>query len=128
MKYEDIWLTLKMNPLLSKQENVIIIEFQKPVSIALINIFNYTKNPERGVKEIEIFLDNYLIYSGHLNSPKMQPLSSIFFNMFQKQNNVMTCPIDFNEDENIEMVNEGIIEKKRKVFSAMGRPFTGKFD
>jgi len=36
--------------------------------------------------------------------------------------------VDFNEDENIQMVNEGFIEKKRKIFSEMGRPFTGKFD
>lgn len=117
-----------MNPILSRKENVVVIEFEKPVSIALINIFNYTKDPERGVKEIEIFLDNYLIYSGHLNSPKMQPLSSIFFSRFQRANEIQTCPVEFNEDENIEMVNEGFIEKKRKVFSEMGRPFTGKFD
>jgi len=79
-----------MNSLLNSRENVILIEFQKPVSIALINIYNYLKNPERGVKEIEIYLDNYLIYSGHLNNPKMQPLSSIFFSKFVRPCEVKT--------------------------------------
>ena len=50
-----------------------MIEFEKPISISVINIFNYLKNPERAVNEIEIYLDNYLIYSGHLNNPKDNP-------------------------------------------------------
>lgn len=46
-----------------------MIEFERPISIALINIYNYLKDPLRGTKELEIFLDNYLVYSGHLNNP-----------------------------------------------------------
>lgn len=69
-----------------------------------------------------------MIYSGHLNNPKLEPLSSIFFSKFVKPVEVKTCSVEFNEDENIQLVNEELVEKKRKVFSEMGRPFTGKFD
>lgn len=74
-----------------------MIEFEKPISIALINIYNYTKTPERGVKEIEIYLDNYLIYSGHLNNPKNFSLSSIIFSRFMNHANVKKIPIDCND-------------------------------
>jgi hypothetical protein len=38
------------------------MEYNKPNRIAGINFYNYIKTPERGVREIEIFLDNYLLY------------------------------------------------------------------
>jgi protein JBTS26 len=61
----SIWLT----PLLSDVEriekgrpNIIILDYTKSSKISGINFYNYTKTPERGVREIEIYLDNYLLY------------------------------------------------------------------
>lgn len=36
--------------------------FEKPVIISAIEMWNYSKSPLRGVKEIEIYLDDKLIY------------------------------------------------------------------
>ena len=84
ISYEDIFLTFFVNPLAGIDKNVILIEFEKPITIALINIYNYIKDPSRGTSEIEIFLDNCLIYSGNLNHPEHNPLSSIIFSPFVK--------------------------------------------
>lgn len=84
IQYVDIWLTFYLNPFINKERNIILIEFEKPISIVLINIYNYLKDFRRATKEIEIFLDNYLIYSGHLNHPQTSPLSSILFGSFSK--------------------------------------------
>lgn len=61
----NIWLA----PLLSDVEkiekgrsNLIIMDYAKGNKIGGINFYNYTKTPERGVREIEIYLDNYLLY------------------------------------------------------------------
>ena len=48
--YQDIWLTFKKNPLVDSGTNIVLVEFEKPILLSLINIFNYTKDPERGVK------------------------------------------------------------------------------
>lgn len=45
--------------------------------ISLINIWNYVKTANRGVREIDIFLDEHLVYCGNLNNPKEEPLTSV---------------------------------------------------
>lgn len=42
--------------------NTIYLTFDRPVTISAISFWNYTKNPERGVKEIAIGLDEHIIY------------------------------------------------------------------
>ena len=46
----------------NKEKNVIYISFLTPVVISNINFWNYTKTLKRGVKDIEIYLDENLIY------------------------------------------------------------------
>lgn len=64
---------------MEKEKNIILIEFDQPQNISVINFYNYTKDSSRAVKEAEIFLDNNLVYSGNLNDPDDFPLSSIIF-------------------------------------------------
>ena len=82
----DIWLTAftKNDKLLDK--NIIVVEFTNPISIGLINIWNYSRTPQRAVKEIDIYLDGSIIYSGWLNDVNERLISSIMFSdVFLKQ-------------------------------------------
>jgi hypothetical protein len=63
----DMWLapflTERRDGLLYKTKtNEIIITFDKPVIISCINFWNYTKTPSRGAREIEIHVDDLIIY------------------------------------------------------------------
>ena len=42
--------------------NEIHINFKKLTKISYIDIWNYAKTPQRGVQEIEIYFDGYLLY------------------------------------------------------------------
>jgi len=46
--------------------NEIIITFDKPKIISCIKFWNYSKTPSRGVREVEIFCDDLVIYRGYL--------------------------------------------------------------
>lgn len=52
------------NPKESFQErvNTLYISFDRPITISAISFWNYTKNPERGAKEIAISLGEHIIY------------------------------------------------------------------
>jgi protein JBTS26 len=67
-----MWLAPLINPQIeSKREedknyqteyNTIFMIFDYPVIISAINFWNYTKTPKRGVRELEIQIDDLLIY------------------------------------------------------------------
>ena len=76
-KYKHIWLAPLILYKIEESKNIISIEFQDPVVFSLINIYNYKKTPSRGVREIDIFCDDNLIYSGYLNHPDNDLVTSI---------------------------------------------------
>jgi hypothetical protein len=47
--------------------NQIFLFFDKPIVISAIKFWNYSKTPSRGCFEIEISIDEVLIYKGYLN-------------------------------------------------------------
>ena len=77
--YKDIWLSPLLLYKIESQKNTIWIEFNDPIVINLVNIWNYTKSLHRSVKEMEILIDGKMIYSGILNSPQFNNLTSIIF-------------------------------------------------
>ena len=42
--------------------NSLILSFDKPLMLSCINLWNYSKAPSRGAKEIEIYCDDCIIY------------------------------------------------------------------
>lgn len=44
------------------KNNTILVSFDKPIIISSMNLWNYSKNSNRGAKEIEIHLDELLLY------------------------------------------------------------------
>lgn len=46
--------------------NQIFLVFEEPIIISAINIWNYTKTPTRGVREMQIFIDDLLIFQGFI--------------------------------------------------------------
>ena len=41
--------------------------FDEPVTISIIKIWNYSKTPSRGAKEIELYIDDVLVFKGSLH-------------------------------------------------------------
>lgn len=69
---KDIWLAPYINPRikgdsnLGRESNRIFIDFCKPETISCIRFWNYTKTPARGVREIEIYIDDHIVFTGIL--------------------------------------------------------------
>lgn len=52
--------------------NIVVLVFPTAVTVSKVIFWNYHKNPERGVCELEMMLDDNLIYSGYLKKATPQ--------------------------------------------------------
>ncbi|EGZ19357.1 hypothetical protein PHYSODRAFT_492147 [Phytophthora sojae] len=62
----DAWLASLASSLGTQQGNIVYIGFDTPVVLSMIKFWNYSKTPERGVKCVDIYLDDMHLFSGSL--------------------------------------------------------------
>jgi hypothetical protein len=46
--------------------NSLFVVFDEPVALSVVKLWNYAKSPRRGVKELSLFLDSMIIFSGQI--------------------------------------------------------------
>lgn len=66
------WLAPLAHSLDPGMENELVLTFDHPVTISMIRMWNYSKNPARGVSDVELWLDGTLVYSGGLQRSNAQ--------------------------------------------------------
>ena len=47
--------------------NYVRVFFERPVAISRIRLWNYRKNPRRGVREFEVIVDDKMVYRGYMD-------------------------------------------------------------
>jgi len=126
----DVWLTPFSKYDKTYNRNIIVVEFKNPITIGVINIWNYSKTSNRGVKELEVYVDENMVYCGWLNDIQERLLSSIVFNeafLKKRVDHIKLEPIQHLPREVTELNNEGQILKKRlsDKYLDVIRPATG---
>ena len=115
----NLWLTPFINSKLndcsynlSREMNQLIINLEKIKHISAIQFWNYSKSSSRGVKALEIYLDEKLIFKGDLKKASNSGnISTILFtNKFLTPTlgeKIQPSPVIINNNQNTLFYNEG---------------------
>ncbi|CAK4149038.1 unnamed protein product [Aphanomyces euteiches] len=69
----DAWLAPLASSLGRPEGNIVVAAYDMPITLSMIKVYNYSKTPDRGAREIEIYLDDLKVYMGTLRQAPPAP-------------------------------------------------------